>query len=117
MTQPDYTAIELKVEADMVRTELEPVPRSWHLNQVGPVYTADMGCCCLLSPQLLGTRVRRDDGFMGQIAKVLGVSWQWVRSATQGFDGHSTFGTSGTLYDAWQFGNRMRLKYVREANQ
>ena len=105
---PDYEAIERKVEADMLRTELKPTPGDWWLHNTENLqYAAKDGKCCLMSPQLLGQPV--GDQF-AQIAEILGVEIPWVYSAIAGFDGHTFHSNPG-----YAFGAEMRRKYVTEA--
>ena len=105
---PDYEAVERKVEADMVRTELEPTPGGWFMTHTEDFhYTATGGKCCLMSPQLLGQPL--GDQF-AQISEILGVEIRWVYAAIAGFDGHYVRNIPG-----YAFGAEMRRKYVTEA--
>jgi len=107
----DYTAIEAKVEADMVRTELEPTPGRWWLDDLNrPVD----GKCCLFSPQVIGKSVYRT---AANVAAALGVGPEWINGAMLGFDGYQESSTvlSPDGLDGQEFGQRMRKKYVREA--
>jgi len=108
----DYSAIEAKVEADMVRTELEPTPGGWWLDEYGEPFD---GRCCLFSPQLIGVgAVRFADEV---IAKQLGADSAWVHGAILGFDDSEVLKDfDGPIGNAgWAFGQRMREQHVREA--
>lgn len=105
MAELDYTAIERKIEADMVRTELEPTLGGWHIWLENYHYVAEQGRCCLFSPQLLGSPFDWDN-FVSQVSIKLGVSRDWVQAAIDGFD---NVGHSGPGY---AFGAEMRRKYV-----
>ncbi len=108
MREPDYEAIERKVESDMVRSELEPTPGRWYVDVLEAKYIAIHGRCCLFSPQLLGKPVDLHGLYHQVIAKQLGVDPEWVARAMDGFDQR---GFDGPGY---AFGAEMRRKYVTD---
>ena len=108
--EPDYEAIELKVENDMVKTEMEPTPRSFWLSETDGYYTTNEGKCCILSPQLIGEPCSSTEPF-AQISEILGVNRQWVFDVIGGFDGQDFNSDSGPGH---AFGAEMRRKYVTD---
>jgi len=110
----DYTAIELKVEADMVRTALEPVAGSYWLDFEEGVGAAKKGRCCLLSPQLLGVQIDGGDDLLQLIVEKLDVPRVWGLGVIHGFDsGEPLLGADEHYLAGYDFGQRMREKYVQ----
>ena len=108
----DYSAVEAKVEADMVRTELEPTPGDWHLtgfNGLG-THQPTEGKCCLLSPQLIG--LPASGGVVDKLVQLLDVPTDWVCAVVDGFDSELP---SSSTEPGYQFGTEMRRKYVKGA--
>lgn len=117
----DYSTVELKVESDMIRTELIPTPGQWWIQvQVDQAMTAKDGKCCLMSPQLFGLKASGMGYYFKQIEGQLGVCVDWIVGATEAFDGYSSrpcrWGEEGkAAYQAGHdFGWRMREKHVHE---
>ena len=106
--EPDYEAIERKVETDMVRTELEPTPGGWWVQPRNGRLEAIGGRCCLFSPQVLGEL--SGDISSRIVLHKLGVDTEWMWNAIDGFDGH----TEGSGTPGYAFGAEMRRKYVTD---
>ena len=113
----NYAAVELKVESDMIRTELIPTPGQWWIHvHVDQTMTAKDGKCCLFSPQLLGLK-EPPVVKMRMAAHKLGVAIDWVDGAMSGFDSRplSQVDTSDRYRAGYDFGARMRETHVHAA--
>jgi len=109
----DYSAIEDKVESDMVRSELEPVPGSYWISWIDGISVPRDGRCCILSPQILNVQGNYGEDILGLIIQKLNLPIHWVLGVTHGFDqGRIMFQDDEDYRAGWDFGQRMKDKYV-----